>query len=87
MEDTDFLEQEDRYAASFSFGDFRTKTAQKRFDVLPVDVRAGRVCEDCFQCPLMGALHTQMVPHHGTERNEGGFWADSQFKCNALVCS
>jgi hypothetical protein len=31
------------------------------------------VGEDCFQCLLMSALHAQMVPHDGTERNAGGF--------------
>ena len=73
MEDADFLEQENRNAATFAFGDFCTKTEQKRFDVLPVDVRAGGVCEDCFQCPLMSTLHVWMVPHDGTERNEDDF--------------
>jgi hypothetical protein len=29
--------------------------------------------EDCFESPLMGALHGQMVPDDGTERNERGF--------------
>ena len=73
MEDANFLEQEDRNPATFSFGNVCTKTTQKRLDVLPADVCAGGMCEDCFQCPLMSTLHARIVPQPGTERNEVGF--------------
>ena len=71
MEDAHLVEQNDCDAATFALGDFRSKTAQESFDVLPGDVRAGWVCEDCFQRLLMGALHARMVPEDGTERNVG----------------
>ncbi len=73
MEDADLLEKNDCDAATFAFADLRAKTDQECFDVLPSDIRAGWVSEDCFQCPLMGALHAQMVPQDSTERNTGGF--------------
>jgi hypothetical protein len=66
VEDADLLEQNDRDAAAFAFGDFRAKTDQQRFDVLPNDIRSGRVGEDCLQCLLMDALHARMVPQDGT---------------------
>ena len=71
VEDADLLEQNDRDAATFAFGDFRAETDQQRFDVLPNDIRAGRVGEDCLQCLLMGALHVRMVPQDGTARHTG----------------
>ena len=71
VEDADRLEQNDRDAAAFAFGDFRAKTDQQRFNVLPNDIRAGRVGEDCLQCLLMGALHVRMVPQDGTAYNTG----------------
>jgi hypothetical protein len=69
VEDADLLEQNDCDAAAFAFGDFRPKTDQQRFNVLPSDIRAGRVGEDCLQCLLMGALHLRMVPQDGTAHN------------------
>jgi hypothetical protein len=71
VEDADLLEQNDCDAAAFAFGDFRAKTDQQRFDVLPNDIRAGRVGEDCLQCLLMGSLHVRMVPQDGTARHTG----------------
>ena len=69
MEDTYLVEQKDCDPATFALGGFRAKTYQQCFDVLPGDVCAGWVCEDCFECLLMGPLHAPMVPENGTERN------------------
>ena len=73
MEDANLVEKHDCDATTFAFADLRAKPTQKCFDVLPGYVRAGRVCEDCFQSPLMHAFHVRMVPEDGTERNTGGF--------------
>ena len=73
MEDTNFFEEHNSDAAALAFTDYRAETYEECLDVLPGDVRAGRVCEDCFQSPLMRAFHVRMVPEDGTERNTGGF--------------
>lgn len=64
VEDSDLVEQHDRDSTAFAFADLGAQANQQCFDVLPGDVRAGGVCEDCFQSPLMGALHDR----HGTGR-------------------
>ena len=73
MEDAHLFEQDDCDAATLPLADFRPKTEQERFDVLPDYVRAGWVREDCFQCLLVGALHPSMVPKYSTECH-GGFF-------------
>ena len=70
MENAHLTEKNDCDPAAFALADLCSKAAQEGFDVLPHDVRAGRVCEDCFECSLVGALHTRMVLDDGTERNE-----------------
>ena len=69
MEDANLVEKHYRDTTSFAFADYRTKPTQDGLDVLPGDVCAGRVCVDCFQSSLMGALHAHIVPDDGTERN------------------
>ena len=69
MENAYLFEQNDCDAATLPLADFPSQINKESFDVLPGDVRAGWVCEDCFQCLLMGALHLPMVPECGTERN------------------
>ena len=73
MKDAHLIEQDDCDAAALPFTDFCSKTDQESFDVLPGDVRAGRVGEDCFQGFPMGTLHVSMVPEEGTECNERVF--------------
>ena len=73
MEDANLVEQRDCDAAAFAFADFGSKAAEECLDVFPGNVRAGWVCEDRFQCPLVRALHACMVPEVSTERNDGGF--------------
>jgi len=43
VENAHFVEQHDCDATSFAFADFCTKADEESFDVLPSDVRAGRV--------------------------------------------
>ena len=69
MENAHLVEQNDRDSATFALGHFRTKTAQERLDVLPGNVRARWVYENCFESLLMGALHGAIVPQDGTGRN------------------
>jgi hypothetical protein len=73
VENADLTEQDDGYATSFAFADFSPKSLQHCLYVFPGDVRAGGVCEDSFQSPLMGAFHPRMVPERGTVDNAGCF--------------
>lgn len=57
MKNADFTEQDDGDPAAFAFADRRAKIAQECFYVLPSNVCAGRMGEDCFQCLQIGALH------------------------------
>ena len=70
MEDPHLVEQHDRYAAARSLADFRAETDKQRFDVLPGNVRAGGVGEDCIKRLQMSALHNAIVPSRGTKRNQ-----------------
>lgn len=71
MEDADLLEKDDCYAATFAFADFRAKAYQKCLDVLPSNIRAGWMGEDCFQRLLMTAFDAKTVPTVGTDGNTG----------------
>jgi hypothetical protein len=73
VENADLTEQDDGYATSFAFADFSPKSLQHCLYVFPGDVRAGGVCEDSCQSPLMGAFHPRMVPERGTVGNAGCF--------------
>ena len=73
MEDPYLAEEHDRDTTALALGDVCAEAAQQCFDVLPGDVCAGWMGEDCFESPLMGALHGSMVPESSTERNERGF--------------
>lgn len=68
VEDADFIEENNRDATSFALADFCTESDQKRFDVLPSDVRAGGVGEQRLYGLLMRTLRGQMVPQEGTAR-------------------
>jgi len=57
VENAHFVEQNNSDATAFAFTDFSAEATEKGFDVLPGDVRAGRVREDCFKCSPMCALH------------------------------
>ena len=69
MEDAHFVEQNNSDATAIAFTDFSAEATEEGFDVLPGDVRAGRVREDSFQCSLMRSLHGWMVPPNSTDRN------------------
>lgn len=73
MEDAYFVEQKDGDTTTFAFADLGAEAAEEGFDVFPGNVRAGGVREDCFQCSLMGALHTSIVLEYGTKRNAWAF--------------
>ena len=73
MEDADLFEENDCDAAAFAFNDLGSQAAEESFNVLPGNVRAGRVRKDCFQSSLMGPLHAPMVPENGTVRNLADF--------------
>ncbi len=66
MENAHLVEQNDRYAPSRPLADFLAETDKQSFDVLPGNVRAGGVGEDCFKRLQMSALHTATVPFLGT---------------------
>lgn len=56
MEYPDLVEQDDRDAASLAFRDIRPQRTQKRLDIPPRDVRAGRVREHRPTRPPVGPL-------------------------------
>jgi hypothetical protein len=62
VKDADLAEEVDCDAASFSLGDLGAETYEECFDVLPRDVRAGRMGEDGFKGLSVAALHRAMVP-------------------------
>ncbi len=66
VKDADLLEEVDRYSTSFSLGDLGAKPYKERFDLLPGDVRAGRVGKDGFEGLAIAALHGAMVPRAST---------------------
>ena len=57
MKDSHFTEQDHSDAASFALADFRPKLPKEGLDVLPLDVCAGWVSEDCVERALMLPLH------------------------------
>ena len=67
MKHTHLLEKVDRYATTLSLRHLSSEPDQKGFDVLPGDVRTGRVGEQGFESLLMAALHRAIVPRVGTE--------------------
>jgi len=58
VEDTHFVEEKNGDSTSLAFTDFRPKAGEESFDVLPSNVRARWVRENCVKCSLMGALHS-----------------------------
>ena len=69
MEDAYFVEQKNGDTTTFTFTDFGAEATEEGLDVLPGNVGAGWVREDCFECSLMSALHGRMVLQTGTECN------------------
>jgi hypothetical protein len=69
VKDANLLEEVDGYATAFSLGNLGAKPDEERFDVLPGDVRAGRVGKDGFEGLAMAALHGVIVPRAGTDVN------------------
>ena len=67
MKHTHLLEEADRYATTLSLRHVGSEPDQEGFDVLPGDVRAGRVGEQGFESLVVGALHRVIVPRFGTE--------------------
>ena len=66
MKHSHLVEEVDRYATTFSLGYLGAKPDEEGFDVLPGDVRAGRMGEEGFECLAVAALHSVMVPRAGT---------------------
>ena len=58
MEDTHFVEKKNGNSTSLAFTDVGAKASEEGLDVLPSDVRARWMRENCVECSLMGALHT-----------------------------
>lgn len=65
-------EQDYSHAATLALTDLRPQFFEEGFDVSPLDVRAGRMREDCFKCALVLALHNVMVPRMGTIKKGSG---------------
>lgn len=53
MEYPHLAKQDDGDPATFPLNDFTSKFIEKRFDILPVDIGAGRVRENAFQRALV----------------------------------
>ena len=58
MEDTYFVEKKNGNSTSLVFTDFGAEAGEEGFDVLPSDVGARWVHENCFEYSVMGAPHT-----------------------------
>ena len=67
MKHTHLLEEADRYATTLSLRHVGSQPDQEGFDVLPGDVRAGRVGEQGFESLAVAALHGAIVPRVSTE--------------------
>jgi len=67
MKHTHLLEEVDRYATTLSLRHVGPQPDQEGFDVLPGDVRAGRVGEQGFESLAVAALHEAIVPRFGTD--------------------
>ena len=63
MEDTHFVEQDDRYAAAFPLANFGSEDLEERFDVLPLNICTRGVSKEEFERALMLSLH---VPYGTT---------------------
>jgi hypothetical protein len=57
VENTHFVEKKDGNSTSLAFTDFGAESGEKGFDVLPSEVRARWIRENCFERSLMGTLH------------------------------
>jgi hypothetical protein len=67
MKHTHLLEKVDRYATTLSLRNLSSEPDQESFDILPGDVRTGRVGEQGFESLPVAALHGAIVPRVGTE--------------------
>ena len=57
MEDSHFVEKDNSHTATFSLADLGSEFVEECFDILPLDVRTGRVGEDDFERALVLPLH------------------------------
>ncbi len=73
MEDADLVEEGDSHTTTFAFDDFAAQAPEQGFNVLPDNVRTGRVGKDRLEGAPLRTLHAYMVPTFGTERNAAGF--------------
>ena len=67
VKDANLLKEVDGDATAFPLGDLGAKPEQERFDVIPGDVRTGRVGKDGFESLAVTALHGVIVPRDGTD--------------------
>ena len=58
MEDTNFVEQDDGDAASFTFANLSPEFLEKRLDIPPLNIRADRVSTDSLESSLVLPLHS-----------------------------
>ena len=70
MEHPHFVEQGDRNATTFALADFSPDLLEKRLNVFPLDICAGRVRENKPECALVLPLHAVMVLQLGTIATE-----------------
>lgn len=66
MKNPHFVEQDDSYPTTFTLADFSPKFLEKRFDIFPLDVCAGRMREDKLKGALVLSPHAEMVPQIST---------------------
>lgn len=57
MEDTHFVEQDNRNAATFALADLGTKLLEECLDILPLDICTCWVPKDYFERALVLPLH------------------------------
>ncbi len=59
MEDSRRLVMEDNsHSRTLAFFDVSSQSSQKRLDVVPADIAAGRTGKDCFQSPVVASFHS-----------------------------
>ena len=58
MENAHLAEQDYSYAATLALADFCLEFTEQCFNVLPLDIAAGRVGEDQFKRALVLPLHS-----------------------------
>lgn len=66
MEDPHFVEQDDSNPTTFALADLGSDLLEERFNILPLNICAGRMRENKLECALVLPLHAAMVLQLGT---------------------